>query len=63
MQKEGKEGGDNKQRKRNETERLQTCPLFVKPASENAPGSVLPLLVKPERPRDGERETAEKLHQ
>lgn len=41
-------------------QKRHTCPIFVKRASENAPGSVLLPLVKPEREkgdRTKERET------
>lgn len=50
-EKKKKEAGMGVEQKRH------TCPIFVKRASENAPGSVLLPLVKPERER---KETEQK---
>lgn len=43
---------ENEKGRKGEGAEGHTCPVFVKPASANAPGSVLLPLVKPERERD-----------
>lgn len=41
-------------------QKRHTCPIFVKRASENAPGSVLLPLVKPEREKGDRTKEREK---